>query len=66
MTMNKRAKSRTAYMPVRPDGDWWVAGCDSTPAAASAAICAHEGLVSWDEIEASGWSIVAVKIRLLG
>jgi hypothetical protein len=55
----------TAYMPVEPDGGWWVSGCSASPQEAFYAIQAREGCIEWAECEAMGWKVIAVKITAL-
>jgi len=53
---------RSAYMPVKPNGDWWIAGCDETPSETFHTVEAREGCVTWKECEAAGWKVVHVYI----
>lgn len=55
----------TAYMPVQPSGEWWVAGCGASPQEAFGSVLAREGCIPWAECEAMGWKVVAVKITLI-
>lgn len=52
----------TAYMPVTPDGEWWVSGCGATPQEAFYSVQAREGCITWPECEQIGWTVIAVKI----
>jgi hypothetical protein len=56
---------KTAYMPIQPDGEWWIAGCDAEPQDAFFAIQAREGCISWEECAKLGWKVIAVKITAL-
>lgn len=63
--MEKREQSESfAYMPVKPDGDWWIGGCDKTLPAAQSAVSSLEGCVAWQECYEIGWRIVLVQITL--
>jgi hypothetical protein len=55
----------TAYMPVQPDGSWWVAGCGATPQEAFYSTQALNGCITWEECERIGWKVIAVKISAL-
>ncbi len=52
-----------AYMPVQPDGAWWVSGCDDNPQSTMFNIQAREGCIDWAECEKIGWKVIAVTIR---
>lgn len=55
----------TAYMPVQPNGEWWVAGCGSSPQEAFGSVSAREGCIPWPECERLGWKVIAVKITAI-
>jgi hypothetical protein len=59
------APAMTAYMPVRPNGSWWIAGCGDSPPEAFGAVSALEGCIPWEECEQLGWKIIAVKITAI-
>lgn len=58
----EKQQSLSAYMPIKPNGTWWVAGCDETPADAMGAVSAREGCISWEACQEIGWRIVLVRI----